>query len=104
MQQVNEVNFEQEVLKNDKPVIVDFSAVWCGSCRQIAPFMDEIAEEMSSELKIVHVDVDEADALAVKYDVQALPTLLLFKNGEPVATHVGGAGKSELVDWIKANL
>lgn len=104
MQQVNEANFEQEVLKSDKPVLVDFSAVWCGSCRQIAPFVEEISEEMSSELKIVQVDVDEADALAAKYDVQALPTLLMFQNGEPKASHVGGAGKSELVDWIKANI
>ena len=60
MLQVNDTNFEQEVLKNDKPVLVDFSAVWCGSCRQIAPFVDQIAEEMAADLKIVQVDVDEA--------------------------------------------
>lgn len=104
MKQVNEANFEQEVLKNDKPVVVDFSAVWCGSCRQIAPFVDQIAEEMASNLKIVQVDVDEAEQLAVKYDIQALPTLLVFKNGNPVASRVGGAGKAELLDWIKANI
>ena len=104
MKQVNEANFEQEVLESTKPVMVDFSAVWCGSCRQIAPFVDQIADEMSSELKIVQVDVDEAEQLAAKYEIQALPTLLIFKNGTPVAAHVGGAGKTELVDWIKANL
>ena len=104
MLQVNDTNFEQEVLKNDKPVLVDFSAVWCGSCRQIAPFVDQIAEEMASDLKIVQVDVDEAEQLAVKYDIQSLPTLLLFKEGEPKAAHVGGAGKFELVEWIKANI
>ena len=104
MKQVNEANFEQEVLESTKPVMVDFSAVWCGSCRQIAPFVDQIADEMSSELKIVQVDVDEAEQLAAKYEIQALPTLLIFKNGTPVAAHVGGAVKTELVDWIKANL
>ena len=104
MEQVNDTNFEQEVLKNNKPVLVDFSAVWCGSCRQIAPFIDEIAKEMASNLKIVQVDVDEAEQLALKYDVQSLPTLILFKNGEVLASRVGGAGKSELSDWIKSNI
>ncbi len=104
MLQVNEANFEQEVLKNDKPVLVDFSAVWCGSCRQIAPFIGQIAEEMSSDLKIVQVDVDEAEQLAVKYDIQSLPSLLLLKGGEVKAMHVGAAGKSELIDWIKKNI
>ena len=104
MQQVNGTNFEEEVLKSTKPVMVDFSAVWCGSCRQIAPFVDQIAEEMKSDLKIVQVDVDEAEQLAQTYDIQALPTLLIFKDGKPVASHVGGAGKSELADWIKSNL
>ena len=104
MQQVNEANFEQEVLKNDKPVLVDFSAVWCGSCRQIAPFVDQIAQEMASDLKIVKVDVDEAEQLAMKYDVQTLPTLILFKNGVVKAFRVGAAGQSELVDWIKSNI
>ena len=104
MQQVNEANFEQEVLKNNKPVLVDFSAVWCGSCRQIAPFIEQIANEMADQLKIVQVDVDESEQLALKYDVQSLPTLLVFKNGEAKVAHIGGAGKSELVDWIKANI
>lgn len=104
MKQVNNANFEQEVLKNEKPVLVDFSAVWCGSCRQIAPFVDQIAEEMAADLKIVQVDVDEAEELAIKYDVQSLPTLLLFKDGAPKAAHIGAAGKSELMDWIKANI
>ena len=104
MQHIDEANFEQEVLKCDKPVVVDFSAVWCGACRQIAPFMDQIAEEMSSEVKIVHIDVDESERVAIKYEIQSLPTLMLFKKGEAVAAHIGSAGKSELIDWIKGNI
>ena len=104
MKQVSQEMFEQEVLKNSRPVVVDFSAVWCGTCRQIAPFVEQIADEMSSDVDVVQVDVDEADALALKYDIQSLPTLLVFKNGKNVASHVGGAGKSELIDWIKSNI
>ncbi len=104
MLQVNDANFEQEVLKSDKPVVIDFSAVWCGSCRQIAPFMAQLAEEMVKDVKIVHIDVDEAEQIALKYDVQNLPTLMMFKNGEAVAAHVGAAGKNDLENWIKSNI
>ncbi|MBQ4471875.1 MAG: thioredoxin [Alphaproteobacteria bacterium] len=104
MLEVNNTNFEQEVLKSDKPVVVDFSAVWCGSCRQIAPFVAQIADEMANDVKIVHIDVDEAEQIALKYDVQSLPTLMMFKQGQAVAAHVGAAGKNDLADWIKANI
>ena len=104
MLEVNNTNFEQEVLKSDKPVVVDFSAVWCGSCRQIAPFVAQIADEMANDVKIVHIDVDEAEQIALKYDVQSLPTLMMFKQGQAVAAHIGAAGKNDLSDWIKANI
>ena len=104
MLQVNDTNFEQEVLKNDKPVLVDFFAVWCGPCRQMLPIADELSEEMTSDIKIVKLDVDEAEQTAVTYDIQSIPTMLLFKNGQKVAEHHGACGKNELVDWIRSNL
>ena len=104
MEQVNDTNFEQEVLKADKPVLVDFFAVWCGPCRQMLPIADELSQEMASCVKIVKLDVDEAEKTAVTYDIQAIPTMLLFKNGQKVAEHNGACSKDELSGWIKANL
>ena len=104
MEQVGTDNFEQEVLKADKPVLVDFFAVWCGPCRQMLPIADELSQEMVDSIKIVKLDVDEAEAIAAQYDIQAIPTMLLFKNGRKVAEHHGACTKSELIDWIKANI
>ena len=104
MEQVNDTNFEQEVLKADKPVLVDFFAVWCGPCRQMLPIADELSQEMADSVKIVKLDVDEAGQTAIKYGIQAIPTMILFKNGEKVAEHHGDCSKTELADWIKAGL
>ena len=104
MEQVNDTNFEQEVLKSEKPVLVDFFAVWCGPCRQMLPIADELSQEMADTVKIVKLDVDEAEQTAATYDIQAIPTMLLFKNGQKVAEHHGACGKNELADWINANL
>lgn len=104
MEQVNDTNFEQEVLKADKPVLVDFFATWCGPCRQMLPIADELSQEMASSVKIVKLDVDEAPQAADNYGIQAIPTMLLFKNGQKVAEHNGACGKNELQAWIKANL
>ena len=104
MEQVNDTNFEQEVLKADKPVLVDFFAVWCGPCRQMLPIADELSQEMAAQVKIVKLDVDDAEQTAVKYDIQAIPTMLLFKGGEKVAEHHGACGKDELTELIKANI
>jgi len=104
MEQVNDTNFESEVLKNEKPVLVDFFAVWCGPCRQMLPIADELSTEMASVIKIVKLDVDEAEKTAVAYDIQAIPTMLLFKNGQKVAEHHGACSKADLVSWIQSNL
>lgn len=104
MEQVNDTNFEQEVLKADKPVLVDFFAVWCGPCRQMLPIVDELSREMADTVKIVKLDVDEAEQIATNYDIQSIPTMILFKNGQKASEHHGACTKAELIDWIKAGL
>ena len=103
MKQVNNNDFEQEVLNADKPVLVDFFAVWCGPCRQMLPIADELSEEMADSVKIVKLDVDEAEEIALKYNIQSIPTMILFNNGQLIAEHHGACSKSELIDWIKEN-
>ena len=104
MEQVNDTNFESEVLKSEEPVLVDFFAVWCGPCRQMLPIADELSTELAASVKIVKLDVDEAEKTAETYEIQAIPTMLLFKNGQKVAEHHGACTKAELTDWIKSNI
>ena len=94
-------NFEQEVLNSDAPVLVDFWADWCGPCKRLAPIIEEIADEVN-DIKICKINTDEADTIALKYRVMSIPTLILFKNGEPAATSVGVKGKSELMEFVRS--
>ncbi len=94
-------NFEQEVLQSEMPVLVDFWAPWCGPCKMLSPIIDELAEEIT-DVKICKVNTDEADAVALRYRVMSIPTLILFKNGAPSATSVGAKPKSEILEFIKA--
>jgi thioredoxin 1 len=93
---VTEQSFEQEVLQSDKPVIVDFWAEWCGPCHAVAPVLDRIVEERNGDLKLVKVNIDEQPALSQRYGVQSIPTMILFKGGEPAASAIGAQPKPAL--------
>lgn len=96
-------NFEDEVLKNEKPVLVDFFATWCGPCNMVAPILENIAEERD-DFDIAKVDIDASLEIAEKYDIQVVPTMLLFKNGNVIGTTVGAMPKSEIIKFVENNL
>ena len=102
MQLINAAEFETEVISADKPVVVDFFATWCGPCKLIAPILDQLADEIADQAKIVKMDVDQDKPMAIQYEVKSVPTLLIFKNGEAVDRIVGGLPKNELKDRILA--
>lgn len=93
-------NFEQEVLKADTPVLVDFWATWCGPCRMLAPVIEQLANELDGKVKVGKVNVDEEMGLAIKYRVESIPTLMLFKNGELVKKSLGFMEKSEILEYF----
>ena len=93
-------NFSGDVLTGDKPVLVDFWAEWCGPCKMIAPILEEIAVENAGVFKVAKVNVDDAPGLAQKFEVMSIPTLILFKNGEPTKRVVGAKGKEALLDEL----
>ena len=97
---VKTADFEAEVLKSDKTVLVDFWAVWCGPCRMLSPVVDQVAEE-NPDIKVCKVNVDEEQQLAIKYGVMSIPTLLVFKGGEIVKQSVGVIPKEEVLNLIK---
>ncbi|HVB97412.1 MAG TPA: thioredoxin [Chloroflexota bacterium] len=101
---VNDTSFDQQVLKAETPVLVDFWATWCGPCKMIAPVLEEIAGEQSGKLKIAKLDVDQNPETAQKYGVMSIPTLLLFKNGKEVNRLVGYMPKSQILQKISAGL
>jgi thioredoxin 1 len=96
MMAVTMTTFEDEVLKSETPVIVDFWAEWCGPCHAVAPVLDKIAAERDGELKIVKVNIDEEQELAMRYGVASIPTMILFRDGEPAAAAIGAQPKAAL--------
>jgi len=104
MKHVTDASFDQDVLKAEGPVLVDFWAEWCGPCRQIAPALDEIAKEMEGKLTIAKVNIDDNPQTPTQYGVRGIPTLMLFKGGKLAATKVGALPKSKLAEWIQQSL
>jgi thioredoxin 1 len=96
----NDLNFEQEVLQADQPVLVDFTASWCGPCRALAPIIDQVAETLDGKAKVGKVDIDEAPLTAGKFGVRGVPTVMVFKGGEQVAQHIGLTTKQKLLDLV----
>ena len=101
---ITDANFEEVVLKSDKPVLVDFWAAWCGPCRMVGPIIDQISDEYTDKAVVGKVDVDANQEFAAKYGVRNIPTVLVFKNGEVVGKHVGVSPKQTYADSIDANL
>ena len=101
---INDADFETVVAQSDIPVLVDFWAPWCGPCKMIAPILDEIAPEFEGKAKIVKINVDDNQLVAGQFGVRSIPTLLLFKNGQLVATQVGALPKNQLAAFINQHL
>ena len=97
-------NFATEVLKADKPTLVDFWAEWCGPCKQIEGILEELSDEMKGQVSFVKHNIDQEPNIPTKYGVRGIPTMLLFANGELKATRVGATTKSDIASWIKGNL
>jgi len=103
-EQVTDSDFEAKVLGSQTPVLVDFWAEWCQPCKQIAPFLDELAIEMKGKIKIVKINIDENPKTPLKYGVQGIPTLIIFKAGEATSTKVGSVPKNQLSEWIESSI
>ena len=101
---VNDNDFENEVIQSEDPVMVDFWAEWCGPCKAMSPIVDELATEMQQKLKIVKVNIDENPNAPTQYGVRGIPTLMIFKDGQVVDTRVGGMSKTQLTEWVDSIL
>jgi thioredoxin 1 len=101
---VTDSTFETEVLKSDKPVLIDYWAEWCGPCKMIAPVLEEIAREYSGRLTVAKLNIDENPVTPPRYGIRGIPTLMLFRNGSVEATKVGAVSKSQLSAFLESNL
>lgn len=101
---VTDDTFEEEIIKSEGPVLVDYWADWCGPCKMIAPILDEISEEYAGKVKIAKLNIDENPGTPPKYGIRGIPTLMLFKNGNVEATKVGAVSKSQLTAFLDSNI
>ena len=101
---ITDESFDNDVIKSDKPTVVDFWAEWCGPCKQIGPVLEEISDEMKDQIVIAKHNIDQEPNTPTKYGIKGIPTMLLFKGGELKATKVGATTKSNIISWIKENI
>jgi thioredoxin 1 len=101
---VSDASFDKDVLESATPVLVDFWAEWCGPCKMIAPILDEVSKSYGGRLQIAKVNVDENRNVPAKFGIRAIPTLMLFKNGQSAATKVGAVNKGQLISFLDGNL
>ena len=101
---ITDSSFDQEVLKSDVPVLVDYWAEWCGPCKMVAPVLEELAATYTGRLKVAKLNIDENSGTPPKYGIRGIPTLMIFKNGEVAATKVGALSKSQLITFIDENI
>ena len=103
-EQVTDASFEEEVLKSDGPVVVDFWAEWCGPCKMIGPSLEELSEEYDGRVKVVKLNIDDNPSTPSKYGVRGIPTLMVFNGGEVKSTQVGANPKGKIAEWIEASI
>jgi thioredoxin 1 len=101
---ITDDSFDGDVLKSDRPVLVDFWAEWCGPCKQIGPALEEIASELNGKITVAKLNIDDNPATPIKYGVRGIPTMMIFKNGQVAATKVGAMPKSKIVEWISESV
>jgi len=100
----SDATFDKDVLKSEKPVLLDFWAEWCGPCKMIAPFLDDLATDMEGRVTVAKVNIDENPQIPRKYGVRGIPTMILFKGGQVAATKIGALPKSKLYEWVESVL